>query len=59
MNCERRLARAALALLLAAVAFVPAACKKPQQEENVKRYHLVGKVISVDTKGQALTWITR
>jgi protein SCO1 len=52
---DHRLARAALALLLAAVAFVPAACKKPQQEqENVKRFHLVGKVISVDTKGSAL-----
>ena len=55
VNAECRLARVALALLLAAVALVPAACKKPPQEqESVKRYHLVGKVISVDTKGQAV-----
>jgi len=54
INRRNRLARAVLVALLAAAAFAPAACKKAQQEENVKRYHLVGKVISVDTKGQAL-----
>ena len=56
MNREHPLARAAFVLLLAGIVFVPAACsRKPNpQDANVKRYHLVGKVISVDTKGQAL-----
>jgi len=48
---DRRSIRAALVILLAAIALVPAACsKKPEAPpaQQVKRYHLVGKVVSID-----------
>ncbi|MGA3294181.1 MAG: SCO family protein [Candidatus Acidiferrales bacterium] len=54
LNRERGLAGAALALLLVALVFGPAACKKPQEQENVKRFHLVGKVVSVDAQGSSI-----
>jgi protein SCO1 len=42
-------ARIALAILLAAVALAPAACKKAAPpEQAAKRYHLVGKIVSID-----------
>jgi protein SCO1 len=50
---ERRLAGAALAVLVVALAFSVTACKK-QQAENVKRYHLVGKVVAVDAQGSSV-----
>jgi protein SCO1/2 len=40
--------RAALLILIAAVALIPAACKKAPAPQ-AKRYHLVGTVISIDT----------
>src|ERR1039457_1506476 len=48
---DRRSIRAALMILLAAIALVPAACsKKPEAPpaHQAKRYHLVGKVVSID-----------
>ena len=48
---DRRSIRAALVILLAAIALVPAACsKKPEAPpaHQAKRYHLVGKVVSID-----------
>ncbi|MGA8013521.1 MAG: SCO family protein [Candidatus Acidiferrales bacterium] len=48
---DRRSIRAALVTLLAAIAFVPAACsKKPEAPpaHQAKRYHLIGKVVSID-----------
>jgi protein SCO1 len=48
---ERRWTRLAFAILLAAVASVPIACSKkaePPAQAQAKRYHLVGKVISID-----------
>ena len=52
---DRRSIQAALVILLAAIALVAAACKKvevPPEQQNVKRYHLVGKIVSID-KDQA------
>ena len=42
-----------LALVFGALACGPAACKKSQQE-NVKRFHLVGKVVAVDAQGSSV-----
>ncbi len=50
-SCDRRSIRAALVILLAAVALVPAACGKkaaPPPEPQAKRYHLVGKIVSIN-----------
>jgi protein SCO1 len=52
-NYERRLAGAALALVVALFVFGLAACKK-QEDANVKRYHLVGKVVAVDARGSSV-----
>jgi len=52
-NHQRRLAHAAFALAVVCFVFGLAACKK-QQDANVKRYHLVGKVVAVDTKGSSV-----
>jgi protein SCO1/2 len=54
-NHERRLARAALALVAVCFIFGLAACKKQAQEDaNVKRFHLVGKVVAVDARGSSV-----
>ncbi|HXA76211.1 MAG TPA: SCO family protein [Candidatus Acidoferrales bacterium] len=48
---ERCRTRFLFAILLAAVALIPAACSKkaePPPEAQTKRYHLVGKVLSID-----------
>jgi protein SCO1 len=52
-NHQRRLAHAILALVVVCFVFGLAACKK-QQDANAKRYHLVGKVVAVDTKGSSV-----
>ncbi len=52
-NHERRLAHAALTLVVACFIFGLAACKK-QEDANVKRYHLVGKVVAVDARGSSV-----
>jgi protein SCO1 len=56
---ERRRTRIALVIFLAAFAVVPVACSKkaaPPPESQAKRYHLVGKVVSID-KDQASVMI--
>ena len=54
-NHERRLARAALALIAVFFVLGLAACNKKKQEEpNVKRFHLVGKVVAVDARGSSV-----
>jgi protein SCO1 len=52
-NHERRLAHAAVALAIVCFVFGLASCKK-QQEANVKRFHLVGKVVAVDARGSSV-----
>ena len=48
-------ARTFFAFLFAAIALVPAACsKKPAPEQNARRYHLVGKVVSIDAEHNSL-----
>jgi protein SCO1/2 len=48
-------ARTFFAFLLAALALVPAACsKKPAPEPSARRYHLVGKVVSIDVEHNSL-----
>jgi protein SCO1 len=48
--CERRWIRTFFAVFLAVVALVAAACNKSaaKSEGQVKRYHLVGKIVSID-----------
>jgi protein SCO1/2 len=45
---HRHKAEISFVLLLVAIALVPIACKKAPPQEQAKRYHLVGKVLSVD-----------
>ena len=52
-NHERRLAHAALALAVVGFIFGLVHARN-RQDANVKRYHLVGKVVSVDTKGSSV-----
>ena len=52
-NHQRRLARATLTLAVVCFIFGLAACKK-HEDPNVKRFHLVGKVVAVDTKGSSV-----
>jgi len=52
-NYERRLAHAAFALAVVCFVFGLAACKH-QQDANVKRYHLVGKVVALDQRGSSV-----
>ncbi len=47
-NRESRTARVAFALILAAVGLGLAACSKSAPTENAKRYHMAGKVLSID-----------
>jgi protein SCO1 len=52
-NHERRLAHAAFALVAVFFVLGLAACKH-QEDANVKRYHLVGKVVAVDARGSSV-----
>jgi protein SCO1 len=52
-NYERRFARATLALAAVCFIFGLAACKH-HEEANVKRYHLVGKVVALDARGSSV-----
>ena len=52
-NHERRLAHLAIALVAAGIVFGLAACKS-KEDANAKRYHLVGKVVAVDTRGSSV-----
>jgi protein SCO1 len=54
---ERRLAHAALALVVVFSVLGLAACKQKQQQQqdpNAKRFHLVGKVVAVDARGSSV-----
>jgi protein SCO1 len=52
-NHERRLARAAFALVVVFFIVGLAACKH-QEDANVKRYHLIGKVVAIDARGSSV-----
>jgi protein SCO1/2 len=55
LNHESWVASAAFTVLLAAVGFGLAACKNSVPADHAKRYHLTGKVISVDLDHNTMT----